>query len=207
MDVEGQKQRPINGLTRGVAAAVKPDVNAPFFGLIVPGQPVITNFQQGSKGKFSVRLKNPISIDNVCFFFRPGIKMPPLGVVVYFSIDNKQWHLLGSISSNKPSEIFKTGWSTFPAMAPCKSVTLGISVESIDTVKNLQRGVGRDNRELAMHVAKNLHSFMTSFAKPVPPSLGISNAIIVPSDIVDRWMTKFKSKYEKDPTFFIPKSR
>lgn len=207
MDVEGRNQRTPNGMTRGVAAAAKPEVNTPFFGLIVPGQPVITNFRKVAKSKFSAQLHNPISIDNICFFFRPGIKIPPLGVVVYFSIDSKQWHLLGSISSDKPSEIFKTGWSTFPAMAPCKSVMLGISVESIDTVKNLQRGVRRDSRELAMHVAKNLHSFMTSFAKPVPPALGISNAIIVPTDIVDRWMTKFKSKYDKDPTFFIPKSR
>lgn len=51
-----------------------------------------------------------------------------------------------------------------------------------------------------MKVAQHLFRFMESFARPVP---GSGEALVVPTDVLDRWMKLFEAKHSRDPLFVL----
>lgn len=47
-------------------------------------------------------------------------------------------------------------------------------------------------------VGLDLYRFMESFAQPAG---GRSDTIVVPANILERWLTKFSEKFRRDPDF------
>lgn len=103
------------------------------FGLIVPGQQVITDFvptdNTGLKFllsiPFAVVNSNPMCIADLVIFLLPGISLPTdSGALIYWSAApfNTNTHLgpttatgfelIGALTPTKPSGVFRTGWST-----------------------------------------------------------------------------------------------
>lgn len=50
-----------------------------------------------------------------------------------------------------------------------------------------------------MKIARDMYNYLSSFSQ----STGMGEKIIVPTNIVDLWMERIKTKIEKDPSAFI----
>ncbi|CAM9631246.1 unnamed protein product [Discosporangium mesarthrocarpum] len=112
--------------------------------------------------------------------------------------------LLGALTPSKPSGVFRTSWPTHEGMEGCPVVQLGVSIESEDVVKNLDletRGV-EDRKQFALKIAKDLFEYMSSFSQ----SSNGPEVMVVPTNVFDRWMTRFESKYNRDPNFMLKDS-
>eukprot|EP01041_Mallomonas_annulata_P006767 gene6767-13713_t len=176
--------------------------SVPFFGVVAPGRPVITDFRPIDETKCVVEFIDPTSITELTFFMLPSSPVPPgFGAVLYYSVPPfQQWEIIGAISPEKPSGIFRTSWATKEDMIGCPLVQLGVSLESLDTIKNLDlllSGVD-DRRQFAHKIALDLFQFMTSFSHPCQ-----NGQMIIPTNLLDRWMEKFDRKYSMDPNFMM----
>lgn len=109
-------------------------------------------------------------------------------VALYLS-SGHEWQFVGSLSSFCPSGIFMIPLEmlNFPV------IRLGTSLEPSQVVANLR---GEEDRqfsgfaEVAWRVTKHLHDYLSSFVVP-------------PSNAIDRWKEKMRSRLEKDPGFFL----
>jgi len=81
----------------------------------------------------------------------------------------------------------------------CRSVC---SAEGLKVVEHTADANETSRLDFAMLVARDLYNYMGSFAKTIAGTEGI----LVPTNILNRWMTRFKTKYEKDATFLKKKS-
>lgn len=82
------------------------------FGLIIPGRPVDTSFQQVDANKFLVTIPNADTINHVVVFLTGLIQLPAdVASCIYFSLPDPSapptWHYLGFLTNDKPSAIYK----------------------------------------------------------------------------------------------------
>ncbi|KAF9921515.1 hypothetical protein FBU30_008413 [Linnemannia zychae] len=149
------------------------------FGCIVAGRLVQTNLQQVDVNKFTFQLDDAEAINHIVVFLLGTIPFTyGTAATVHFLWPNKPWQLLGMLSNEKPSAIFRlksngskstttaTGadmsmddGSAATSKTPIKA-TLGISIEPIDVV---------------MKEMSALSSSFTTTASTTTPS---SNALI-----------------------------
>ncbi|KAK6094291.1 hypothetical protein MT418_005361 [Batrachochytrium dendrobatidis] len=126
------------------------------FGCIVAGRLVQTNLQQVDASKYAFELQDAASINHLVVFLIGTAPFPPgYAATVHFlwpSTANPVWTLLGHISNEKPSAIFKLGGKKSTTISksmdtlmddsdssPFSNVStivakLGISIEPIDQV-------------------------------------------------------------------------
>lgn len=175
----------------------------PLFGVVVPGRPLITEFQQIDATKAITVLEHPASVSEITFFLLPTTVIPPgYGAILYFSTPPFQnWVLLGSVDPSKPSGTFRTAWATNEEVRGCQFVQLGVSLEPLDTIKNLDlvlSGV-EDRFGFAHKIALDLFQYMTSFSSGDQQQ----GMMVVPLNVFDRWMERFERKYRQDPNFML----
>ena len=136
----------------------------------------------------------------------PTTPIPPgYGAVLYYAQPPyENWTILGSITPEKPSGIFRTGFSTKEEMVGCPIVQLGVSLEPLDTIKNLDIVTsGVDDRFYFAHkIAKDLFHYMTSFSQGTM----MGEMMVVPTGILDKWIERFNRKYQLDPNFMMKES-
>jgi hypothetical protein len=87
-------------------------MNLPF-GLLVPGQPIITNFEE-TNGIYHVDIVNPREVANISLFLTQPIPQN-YAVALYFSLppyNNMQF--LGAVANEKSSDTFSTGFPFKP---------------------------------------------------------------------------------------------
>lgn len=170
-------------------------------GLVVPGRPVSTEFVQTDETKLVAMVPAPGQISEMSVFLLPGSALPPgAGLAIYWSVEPfTEWQTLGTISADKPSAIFHPGWKANDSMQREPVVQIGVSMETDDFVGNLSTAVDNVDEKLgfARLVAGDLFRFMASFAQSTPSG----EALVVPTDVLDRWMHRFDEKFRKDPTF------
>lgn len=101
------------------------------FGIVVPGRPVITEFQLVDSTKAMTMLEQPATVPELTFFLLPTTVIPPgYGAILYYSVPPFQnWVLIGSIDPSKPSGIFRTNWANNEEVRNCPVVQLGVSLE------------------------------------------------------------------------------
>ncbi|KAL3935187.1 MAG: hypothetical protein SGBAC_009243 [Bacillariaceae sp.] len=210
------------GFLLNQAAVPQPAPSNPVFGLIIPGGPVLTDFvpMDPTGTKFAVtlsspgQLPSPLTLVNelVCFLTNPQLLPPDHGVLIYWQLSCAQeqsgFELLGSLAPDRPSEILRTGWSEhsqFLAVGPNEAaqITIGVSMEPMDSVRNLSGGTNANNRSkrplVAQKIALDLFNFMNSFDSGASgPS-----QMVVPKNIFERWWQRFESKSNRDPNFFL----
>lgn len=204
-------------------AAVPAQANNQLLGFIVPGGPCRTDFSptDPSGTKFTLTLQAPgdlpfpmTTVTEVVCFILPGATLPAdHGVLIYWQVavgGNQQaatgFELLGSISATHPSKIFRTGWGlndtiiSMHQQSPSLTVTLGVSVEPLSNIENIQvDSVGDESRlHVAKQIATDLFTFMQSF-----DTGAVGNMMTVPTNIFDRWMTRFEARFRRDPNFFM----
>lgn len=210
------------GVFPNQAAVLQQPVGNPIFGLVIPGGPVMTDFvpMDPTGKKFAITLSSPGQLPSpltmvnevVCFLTNPQSLPPDHGVLVYWQLRYAQeqsgFELLGSLAPNRPSEILRTGWSEhsqFLAVGPNEGaqVTIGLSIEPMESVQNLASAIDANNRSkrplVAQKIAKDLFNFMNSFDS------GASGPtqMVVPKNIFERWWQRFENKSKRDPNFFL----
>ncbi|KAJ2957764.1 hypothetical protein NQZ79_g6601 [Umbelopsis isabellina] len=163
------------------------------FGCIVAGRLVQTNLQQVDVNKWVFELPDANNINHITVFllgtqpFDPGF-----GATVHLLWPNKDWKLLGSLTNEKPSSIFRvksannSGNSNNPQPAdqlPVVTATLGISIEPLDVIQTqmatlpsaalgtnsnalIKPGVSNlsDAGFIASRILEHLYNYVTSFA-------------------------------------------
>ena len=175
------------------------------FGVIVPGRFPVTDFTPVSDTNCVCDIADPGSIPEITFYMQPSaLSMIPegFGAVLYSSINGSDWELIGSIFAEKPSGTFRTGWTTNEDMIGVPVVQLGVSIEAIDTIVNLDIvGSGVEDRHAFAHkIASDLFQYMASFSTDNGSS---TEAMVVPTNVFDKWIERFDRKYSYDPNFMM----
>ena len=194
-------------------------------GLIVPGGPLHTQFvpMDNTGKRFGLTLTSPgqlptplSSVNEVVCFVQSQALPPNHGLLVYWQVSYRQeqsgFELLGSLTADRSSEIFRTGWSEHDQMLAIgpnepATVTIGISIEPLDSIQNLASSTANVQNQsrrpyVAQKIAQDLFNFMNSFDTG---SSG-STQMVVPKNIFERWWTRFENKSKRDPNFFLKAS-
>ncbi|UIZ22625.1 hypothetical protein KXD40_005341 [Peronospora effusa] len=166
------------------------------FGLVIAGRPVITDFREIGPAHYVVDILEPTQITDLTFFLLPSSPVPPgFGVPAL-----QNWQLLGTVFAEKPSAIFRTSWPTHPDVVGQPLLQLGVSIESLDNVKNLGiEASGLEERKaFALKIAQDLFNYLSSFSTSNSQSY-----MTIPTNLLDRWMERFEAKYRRDPNFMM----
>ena len=173
------------------------------FGLVIPGLPVFTNFQQIAPTQWTVELPNPASINNFTFYLTEPVQANcAVALSAAFPPAFDTIEFVGAVANEFPSDIFNTSWSLKPDKAGCAVVRILISLEAIATIAPLVEGRKlTDIRQMyAKKVALNLFRFMESFNQNTGQ---YGELLMVPMDILDKWLRKFEHKFKFDPNFVL----
>ncbi|KAJ8598613.1 hypothetical protein CTAYLR_001724 [Chrysophaeum taylorii] len=167
----------------------------PQFGLIVPGRSMVTEFQMVDSLKCVTTISGDVS--EVCFVLLAQLPINT-SAVLYYTLDGVAWTLLGAVDNSKPSGIFRTPWQQIQA------VQVGVSLESSEAVQNLDIGGSgvEERRAFARKIAQDLFTFLTSFAT-TKEKIYTSEMLVVPANVIDRWIQRFDEKYKRDPNFYL----
>ena len=218
------------------------------FVLLVPGRHVIDELEVIDSSSCGIDIEFPQTISEIVLSLLPTSPVPEgCGAVLYYSLppydenntlDNFQ--VLGAVTWEKPSGIFRTAFNTLENIASLASVRFIINIESEESIKNLElENYGVEERVFfAKKIAENLFSFMTSFSQPLQNFLASHNAtgnflggssyssnggfhqgintmghssvqngneelMVIPTNILDKWLTKFENKFRLDPNFYL----
>lgn len=191
--------------------------------VVVPGRMIQTHWEivGTNRAVLCSSISTAVGVPNVMVSILPGksnFMRPELAAVVYWSCDGTQWNLLGALWQQKPSALFRTGWGNKLAHLPTSEVKLAVSLESISVAANLgldvlAGGSTDEHRHFALGIAKDLWNFLASFSRkptstPTSPGCVQSNGewMMVPVNILDRWMERFEAKYRRDPNFMLKRS-
>ena len=175
----------------------------PLFGVVAAGRPVMTEFQTLDETKAVTWLQDPTSVAELTFFLLPTTPVPPgHGAILYYAAPPSfdSWVMLGAISPEKPSGVFRTGWPTNESLVGCPCVQLGVALESLATLQNLcvDRSGVDDRFAFAHKIAQDLFTFMASFSTNSQPGM-----MLVPTTVFDAWLQRFERKSHLDPNFFL----
>lgn len=176
------------------------------FALVVPGQPIITNFEC-TNGIFHIDVENPKKIANICLFLTDRIPENYV-IAIYFSLPPyNEMQYIGAIANEKPSDHFSTGFPFMTELNHCYSVKLCIQPHTYEEIAGLVRCTD-GQKEYAKLVAHNLYNFMMSYHTEctVANNFNGKEYFAVPTDAFTKWMKKFDEKYEKDPNFILKTS-
>ena len=88
-------------------------LNAPIFGCVIAGRPLITDFNVVDATKCIAIIEAPWFINDITLFVFPNaIATIPFGygVALYYSVPPYgTWSIIGCIQVDKPSAVFHTG--------------------------------------------------------------------------------------------------
>ncbi|KAJ2877411.1 hypothetical protein FB639_003769 [Coemansia asiatica] len=136
------------------------------FGCIVAGRLVQTNLQQVDANKYVFELPDAHNINHIVVFLLGTIPFEPgFGATVHLLWPNKSWQMLGALSNEKPSAIFrlKSVVGQDGQSMPNVSAELGISIEPLQSV---------EQQIQQMREQQQQSSIATSSSALVPASSG-----------------------------------
>lgn len=185
----------------GAPLAPPPPPSPSPLGLLIPGRPISTSFVQTGPTQFGISIPEPGSVQELAVFLVPGQALPPgYGLAIYWSPPPfTDWAALGTTSPTSLSGIFRTGWPSTPALAALPEVRLGVSLETGDTVTNLQAATGAaTDKGIAQLLAEDLVTCLGSYAQTIP---GLGERIVLPASALPAWLARVADKTRSDPNF------
>ena len=201
------------------------------FGIIVSGRPVITDFTTVSPTQLAFTVPAYPPFNHMVVFLLPGNVIPPdQSAAVYIQIPPKTgFELLGALSSEKPSSIFRTrgvgavaasgmGVLDEDAMMdsgdpqPTGNIVIGISMEPTTEVQQALQALKAQNAtpRTGMELVKVAPPSPSSVTTKILAQRIIGNAFnflasfgsdVIPLKAFEDWWKKFERKIEMDPTF------
>ncbi|KAF8497528.1 DUF775-domain-containing protein [Russula emetica] len=197
------------------------------FGCCVAGRLLQTNLQQIDETNAAFELPAAETINHVCVFLLGSVPFPDgYGATVHFFWPGKGFQLLGMLSNEKPSAIFRlrgnfVSQSTSSQAAffnPAQPTTgagvtavLGISIEPLprifEQVNALPSAMSKpapgpsDGVALAEKIVKHLFNYISSFVSGSGTSLTPDS--MVPMNVIARWYESFLSKVRAGGVGFL----
>ncbi|KAJ2816579.1 hypothetical protein GGI24_005682 [Coemansia furcata] len=195
------------------------------FGCIVAGRLVQTNLQQVDVNKYVFELPDAHSINHIVVFLLGTIPFEPgYAATVHLLWPNKSWQMLGALSNDKPSAIFRLKATITPeeaASMPGVNAELGISIEPIQAVEQqlqqMRQQSGGSNAlvvaqqqqtpsmpvalQFAERTLQSLFDYAMSFATRPDASMGAfgSGAAVqvLPVKAFEDWYNSFQRKIQR----------
>ncbi|XP_006455332.1 hypothetical protein AGABI2DRAFT_209781 [Agaricus bisporus var. bisporus H97] len=203
------------------------------FGCCVAGRLLQTNLQQVDETHALFELPQASTINHVCVFLLGTVPFPDgYGATVHFFWPGKGFQLLGMLSNEKPSAIFRLRGtfssntssnqshaaftSTSLMQTPGTDVTavLGLSIEPLDHIQaqmsNLNSALDKVTPDLtknptilADRIVKHLFNYVSSF---IGSSRTVTPDVVVPMSIIGKWYDSFMSKLKAGGVGFLERS-
>jgi len=194
------------------------------FGLIVSGRLVKTDFQQVNTTQFITIVEDADNINHIVVFLTGSQPFPDgFGGSVYFSWPNPtsppSWQLLGFITNQKPSVIFKItklkptlcGGNPIPTFGSGQishNAQIGVSIEPLSQIASQSPNAITEPSntstfmEFAQRVIQNLFDYVTSFAVTQAQMTANPSESYIPMTAVRSWYNNFLRKLELNPQFW-----
>lgn len=193
------------------------------FGCVVAGRLVQTDAVQVSPDKFVFPLVDYESVNHVVVFMLGTAPFPAdMGGAVYFSFPDPDsggpvWQLLGFITNDKPSAIFKIsglkagvgGSHPFGMMAPSASVAqVGVSVEALQQLAQQIPAASASVStvdpflDFSRKMLDSLFNFASSFAVSQAQMTPNPTETFIPSSCILRWYENFQRRLAQNPHFW-----
>ncbi|KAJ7768670.1 hypothetical protein DFH07DRAFT_807561 [Mycena maculata] len=196
------------------------------FGCCVAGRLLQTNLQQVDETHALFELPAAGAINHVCVFLLGTVPFPDgYGCTVHFFWPGKGFQLLGMLSNDKPSAIFRLrgtytaqGKAAFSASSSSSDMQqeevtaiLGLSIEplsdigvqmanmNIGTVAKAEPASGlRDPTLLAERIVKHLFNYVSGFTGG-----GVGPDVAVPMTLIVKWYENFIGKVRNGGVGFL----
>jgi len=194
------------------------------FGLIVSGRLVKTDFQQVNTTQFITIVEDADNINHIVVFLTGSQPFPDgFGGSVYFSWPDPtsppSWQLLGFITNQKPSVIFKItklkptlcGGNPIPTFGSGQishNAQIGVSIEPLSQIASQSPNAITEPSntstfmEFAQRVIQNLFDYVTSFAVTQAQMTANPSESYIPMTAVRSWYNNFLRKLELNPQFW-----
>ncbi|KAM3842175.1 protein Hikeshi [Diretmus argenteus] len=193
------------------------------FGCLVAGRLVQTDAVQVASDKFVFNLPDYENVNHVVVFMLGTVPFPAgVGGAVYFSFPDpaggQVWQLLGFITNDKPSAIFKIsglkagegGAHPFGMMAApqVSAAQVGVSMEPLDQLAQQTPVSGAavstvDSFMLfTRKMLDNLYNFASSFALTQAQMTPNPSETYIPSSCLLRWYENFQRRLTQNPNFW-----
>ncbi|KAI0038626.1 DUF775-domain-containing protein [Auriscalpium vulgare] len=192
------------------------------FGCVVAGRLLQTNLQQIDESHAAFELPAAGSINHVCVFLLGTVPFPDgYGAAVHFFWPGKGFQLLGMLSNEKPSAIFRLrgnftaqttstqaafGNTAQMSAAPGADVTavLGLSIEPLAQImqqtNSLPSALSKpaappsDPTVVAEKIVKHMFNYISGFVSGNTSSGNITPDSVVPMGLVAKWYESFLTK-------------
>ncbi|KAF9093011.1 hypothetical protein BGX29_010139 [Mortierella sp. GBA35] len=152
------------------------------FGCIVAGRLVQTNLQQVDVNKFTFQLDDAESINHIVVFLLGNLPFQPgSAATVHLLWPNKTWQLLGMLSNEKPSAIFR------------------LKNNNNRSTQSTAAAAGATASDMSMD--SSTYTITTATAVPITATLGIS---IEPIDVVMSQIASLPSSSSSTSTSSLP---
>lgn len=199
------------------------------FGCLVAGRLVQTNLQQVDETHAYFELPNASTINHICVFLLGTIPFPDgYGATVHFFWPGKGFQLLGMLSNDKPSAIFRLR-GTFTASVPTTptahqfssvgpepsssmdvTAILGLAIEPLVQIQQVLPNAvtklpgptdpSKDPALLAERIIKHLFTYINSF---IGDSISPNVDVAVPMSILVKWCESLLTKIRTTGTVFL----
>ncbi|XP_066562375.1 protein Hikeshi [Amia ocellicauda] len=194
------------------------------FGCLVAGRLVQTDVQQVASDKFVFNLPDYENINHVVVFMLGTVPFPAgMGGAVYFSYPDLSgapvWQLLGFITNEKPSAIFKIsglksgvgGEHPFGMMAvpQIPSVAqVGVSIEPLAQLTQ-QTPVASATvctvdsfTQFTQKMLDNLYNFTASYAVSQAQMTPNPSEMFIPASVILKWYENYQRRMAQNPNFW-----
>ncbi|KAK9534265.1 hypothetical protein VZT92_009321 [Zoarces viviparus] len=193
------------------------------FGCLVAGRLVQTDATQVAADKFVFNLPDYENVNHVVVFMLGTVPFPAgTGGAVYFSFPDpvsgtgSVWQLLGFITNDKPSAIFRIsglkageGGVNLFGSSSSSVAQVGVSVEPLDQlaqqvpVSSSSVSTTADSfLQFAQKTLDSLYNFASSFAVTQAQMTPNPSETFVPSSCVLKWYENFRRRLSQNPNFW-----
>ncbi|RDD41794.1 Protein Hikeshi [Trichoplax sp. H2] len=196
------------------------------FGCVVTGRLIQSEPRQVSQTHFVFDIPNADNVNHVVIFLLGTIPLPDgFGASIFFCWPSPNsepvWQLLGYISNQKPSAIFRiakakdnslsnqTNTFSVPNQFINNNIAqIGLSIERLDELMQqtpVSSAMPSNLDSFAQFTNKMLENFCnyaTSFAVTQAQMMPGSNHAYVPVEVVQRWFENFQKRMAANPNFW-----
>ena len=138
-------------------------------------------------------------VRDVCLFVPGAGLLPPgAGLALHVQAGDSGWEYRGAVSEAQPSDVFATCWPRPEGGGQHPTAQVGVSVEPLAELATREATAVASKQEFARRVALDMFRFMQSF--PTTPQ---GNTLLVPSNVLEMWLSKFEAKFARDPDFLL----
>lgn len=192
-------------------------------GVIVSGRLVQTDFQRITDVQFLINIPEADNVNHVVVFLTGTVPFPEgMAGAVYFSWPDPNappnWQLLGYISNNKPSAIFKISQlkkldematngvtNVFGLNLPISHIAqIGVSIEPEASL--LQQTPATTTTatyyQFGQKMIQNFFNFVSSFSVTQSQMVPNPSETFVPLSTVQTWFTNFERRLQQNPNFW-----